>query len=534
MRKAGESARLVTRLASGTIYRTICTRGYASAASAPLAHPNAGAPIVSPSKGYGQPLPSTHSHLLAPGELTPGISAEEYEHRRRALMEGLEEGSIVLIAGGRLKFMTGAIFYKFRQATNFWYLTGWEEPDSFLVLGDDAKGYKMTLFSPQKNPYDEMWHGARSGREGAMEVFGADDAVDIAHLAFRLKSLLHSSSNTFSSPPLYIDIPGVTPSSRTRLRPSTKTKSILEFLVPTNSTSSDTDEVMEIVTGQKGNRPIKSAAIEVEKLRLIKSPAELRVMRRAADISSAAHSKASHLPLPPTETSSKLEHSLVSHFEYQTALAGSLRPAYVPVCASGASGLTVHYTKNLLPLYSGDLVVLDAGCEWGGYASDITRTFPVSGSFSGPQKDLYEAALRVQKACIKLCSADQGMSLDDLHARSSALLRSELIDLGFTLRGNDLERTVYPHFVGHPIGIDLHDTFSFGRNERIKSGMVITIEPGIFVPPHPNFPKEFHNLSARVEDEVLVREDDYVVLSVNAPKEVVDVEACCQGLLEWK
>lgn len=168
----------------------------------------------------------------------------------------------------------------------------------------------------------------------------------------------------------------------------------------------------------------------------------------------------------PTSTSSLTESSLVSHFEYLTSLAGSPRLAYVPVCASGASALTIHYTKNLLPLHSGDLVLLDAGCEWGGYASDITRTFPVSGTFSTPQRDLYEAVLRVEKECIQLCTAVQGMSLDDLHRRSCDLMKVELKDLGFDVRGGEMERTLYPHFVGHPLGIDLHDTPTFGRHEK--------------------------------------------------------------------
>lgn len=169
----------------------------------------------------------------------------------------------------------------------------------------------------------------------------------------------------------------------------------------------------------------------------------------------------------PTSSSANniTESSLVAHFEYHTALAGASRPAYVPVCASGASGLTIHYTANNLPLHSGDLVNLDAGCEWGGYASDITRTFPVNGKFSTAQRELYEAVLRVQKECIKLCTAERGLSMDELHRTSVDIMRVELTDLGFHLRGGDLERIIYPHFLTHPIGVDLHDTSGFRRNE---------------------------------------------------------------------
>ncbi|KAL8279950.1 hypothetical protein RQP46_007531 [Phenoliferia psychrophenolica] len=495
----------------------------------PLAHTLQPQPQLS--RGYGQPLPGTHPHLLAPGELTAGIPRDEYEQRRRALMDGLEDGSVVVVAGGRLKYLSGKIFYKFRQASNFWYLTGWEEPDSVLVLEKTsaAKGYKMTMFCPSKDPHDEMWHGPRSGREGAVEVFGADEAFDITHLAPRLKTILTAPSSSSASHPIYIDVPGVAPTSRIRLRtPPSKPKSFLDYLVPGRA---DSDELAAIFSGEKSNRPIRSASVEVEKLRLIKSPNEIKLMRRAADVSSAAHAKVMRF-CEPTATSSLTESSLVAHFTYHTSLAGSPRLAYVPVCASGSSGLTIHYTKNLLPLHAGDVVLLDAGCELAGYASDITRTFPVSGTFSSPQRDLYEAVLRVEKACIAVCTADRALSLDGLHDMSCRLMKAELKDLGFNLRGTEMERILYPHFVGHPVGIDLHDTPSFGRNEPIQEGMVITIEPGLSVPPHNNFPKAFHNLAVRVEDEILVRKDDYVILSVDAPKEVVDIEACCQGLLE--
>ena len=159
------------------------------------------------------------------------------------------------------------------------------------------------------------------------------------------------------------------------------------------------------------------------------------------------------------------ENSLVSHFEYQTSLANSPRPAYVPVCASGPSASTIHYTSNNLPLVPSSLVLLDAGAEYGGYCSDITRMFPVDGKFTTAQRDLYEVVLGVEKDCVKLCEEVEGMSLDDLHRRSMEVMRGGLEKLGFSLRGGDLER-VYPHFLSHPLGIDLHDTPTFSRSEK--------------------------------------------------------------------
>ncbi|TNY22106.1 peptidase M24 [Rhodotorula diobovata] len=504
-------------------------RHYASAACPPpLAHPtrpHAPVQATTPNKRYGQPLPSTHPHLLAPGQLTPGISATEYETRRRKLVDRLDDDAVVVIAGGRTVYSSQNIFYRFRQRSNFWYLTGFEEPDSALIIEKDssAKGYKMTLFCQPKEPYDELWNGARTGLDGARDIFGADEAVDAHLFPRRLSHLLSSKPDS----PIYIDLPSVSPAtfSRTRQRPA-KSRSLLDYLARSGTSAKHHDEVDEVL-GALQRRDVRSAAGEVERLRLIKSEAEVKVMRRAADASSAAHAKVMRFARP-----GMTEHHLTAHFAYHASLRGAAREAYVPVCAAGKQALTIHYLDNNRPVREGELVLLDAGCELGGYASDITRVFPASGTFSTAQAHLYEAVLRVEKACVALCTSRADLSLEEMHRVSVDLTRTELRDLGFSLRGGDLERVLYPHFLTHPLGVDLHDTMSFSRNEKIQEGMVITIEPGIYVPPLAHFPKGFHNLVVRIEDEVVVGAEEPTVLSVNAPKELVDVEACCQGLLE--
>ncbi|BGP47215.1 aminopeptidase [Rhodotorula kratochvilovae] len=511
------------------VARPSSRRGYASAACAPLQHPtrpqvpvNAGAT----EKSYGQPLPASHPHLLAPGELTPGISAREYAQRRRALVDRLDDGAVVVVAGGKTVYLSQNIFYRFRQRSNFWYLTGFEEPDSALIIEKTscAKGYKMTLFCPPKEPYHELWNGPRTGLDGARDILGADEAYDSTSFARQLQSILSSNSRG----PVYIDLPSVSPTTFSRTRPRThKARSLLDYLSPSGSgTPTIPDEVDDVLAALQ-KRNVRSAAAEVERLRLIKSEAEVRVMRKAADASAAAHAKVMRFARPGLT-----EHHLTSHFAYHTSLRGATREAYVPVCASGAQALTIHYLDDNRPLRQGETVLIDAGCEWGGYASDITRVFPVSGTFSTAQAHLYEAVLRIEKACITYCRANANLSLEELHRLSVDMTRTELQDLGFHLRGGDLERVLYPHFLTHPLGVDLHDTMTFGRNEKIQEGMVITIEPGIYVPPLAHFPKGFHNLVVRIEDEVVVGAEDPTVLSVNAPKELVDVEACCQGLLE--
>jgi len=219
------------------------------------------------------------------------------------------------------------------------------------------------------------------------------------------------------------------------------------------------------------------------------------------------------------------------HFEYLCSLSGSQRLAYVPVVASGPNALIIHYTSNNQVIQDGEMILMDAGCEYNGYASDITRTYPASGTFTEPQKELYTAVLSAQKALIGLCTESAQLNLHDLHRKSCELLKQELNQIGFKLQTGDLERVLYPHFLSHPIGIDLHESSNFNRGEYLKSGMIITVEPGIYVPPTANFPKHFHNMGIRIEDEVLIGPKHPVILSVSAPKEVVDIEGACQGVL---
>ncbi|CUA69292.1 X-Pro aminopeptidase [Rhizoctonia solani] len=252
------------------------------------------------------------------------------------------------------------------------------------------------------------------------------------------------------------------------------------------------------------------------------------VMRKAADVSGTSHAKTMRFAsLAATEA------QLAAHFEYLCALEGAQRPAYVPVVASGINALAIHYTNNDCRLKERELVLLDAGCELNGYASDITRTFPVGpdGQFTPPQRELYAAILEVQKHLVTFCTEESKESLNSLHNQSVDLLKKSLRRVGFDLgMGGKLIDRLYPHYLTHPIGIDLHEG-NAERHQYLMEGQVITIEPGVYVPADPIFPKWFHNIGIRIEDQVLVERTNSVVLSVNAPKEIVDVEATCQGVL---
>ncbi|KAF4600522.1 hypothetical protein EYR38_005151 [Pleurotus pulmonarius] len=476
---------------------------------------------VIPSKpsGYGQPLYQSHPHLVKPNELTPGIPAEEYETRRRKLMDNLPDDSLVVSVAAPIKYMSANIFYKYRQASDFWYLTGFEEPESAIVLEKNSsspKGYRMHLFCGGKDTDKEKWDGARTTFRDAAKIFNADEATSIDEFPTYLKSIIHQFSN------VYVDLPASV--LRKRGGPKYASKGLLRFLASPMSGRTDHEAVIDALASSR-RKPLAS---EVGKLRSIKSPAEQQVMRAAADISGRAHAKTMRFTRPGLS-----ESALAAHFEYLCGLSGAQRLAYVPVVASGPNALIIHYTSNNHLIRAGEILLIDAGCEYNGYASDITRSYPVSGTFSGPQRDLYSAVLSAQKALISLCTESSRMSLMDLHRKSCDLLRSELKQIGFTLSSGDLERILYPHLLSHPIGIDLHESTHFDRNAPLQAGMVLTIEPGIYVPPLPMFPSHFHDIVSvnTQQDEVLVGTEHPVVLSVNAPKEVADVEGACQGLL---
>ncbi|KAL1704432.1 peptidase M24, structural domain-containing protein [Schizophyllum commune] len=447
---------------------------------------------------YGQPLYQSHPHLVQPGELTPGIPQEEYERRRKALMDSLPDNSVVVCAAAPIKYMSGgeSQVYKFRQSSDFWYLTGFEEPDSAVILEktSTSRGYRMTLFCSGKNLAQEKWDGAKTGLSEATAIFGADDARSIDHFSDHLRSLTPLYSNIYTDPDSFSQRRG-------------RSRGVLKYLTPANSTT-------------------KPLGPEVARLRAIKSDAEVRVMRAAADISARAHAKTMRFAKPGMN-----ESQIAAHFAYLCAMSGAQRQAYVPVVASGPNALIIHYTSNNQLVRAGELVLIDAACEYNGYASDITRTFPASGVFSPAQRDIYQAVLSAQRELVKMCTASSGHSLYSIHRESRAMLRAELNQLPrFQLDLADVD-ILYPHFVSHPIGIDLHESSSFDRSGKLQAGMVITIEPGIYVPPTAQFPKHFHDIGVRIEDEVVVGERHPTVLTVSAPKEVADVEGACQGLL---
>lgn len=461
----------------------------------PLAHKNSNrtrtyATAVSASNLlFGQPVHETHPHLLKPGELTPGITAQEYHERRSALCASLPANSAVILRSADVKYRSGAVFYGFRQDSNFLYLTGFNEPESLAVLrktGDEPGDYIFHLFCRPKDPQSEQWNGPWSGVDAARDVWNADEAGDIGRSGALLSNALKGIDRVF------------TDAERTKYGVETSFGNLLRLAAPHISSYS----------------PLKP---HINALRAIKSPAEIANMRKAGQESGRVLTAA-------MRRSWASEKELAAFLEYSYHMAGLDGQAYIPVVAGGSKGLLIHYVLNNAPLNPEEFVLVDAGGEYGTYITDITRTWPVSGKFSPAQRDLYNAVLKAQRSSVSLCRASANLTLDQLHSITERSLREELTQLGFNLSGNAMD-TLFPHHVGHYIGLDVHDVPGYPRSEVLKEGHCITIEPGVYVPDDERFPKHFRGLGVRIEDSVAVGDDNPLILTTEAVKEVEDIEA---------
>ncbi|KAK4984101.1 aminopeptidase [Elasticomyces elasticus] len=398
---------------------------------------------------FGQPLHETHPHIIGPGELTPGISALEYHHRRARLAQALPKDSIAVVAASDIKYRSGAVFYEFHQDPNFLYLTGFNEPEALAVIekgGSDVE-YKFHLCVRPKEAKAEIWDGARSGIQAAQDVFNADEARDIGQVHTTLRDIVLSAKE------VYTDIP-----SNAQPR-----SAFGKYLL--GSLTSKTEGFQRILEASK----VKPLRPLMNEIRVYKSEAEIRNMRRAGRSSGRVFTEAMRNPF-------QTEKELWASLDYGFRMQGLDGPAYVPVVAGGKNGLSIHYVRNDDVLRDGELVLVDAGGEYGGYITDITRTWPVNGKFTDPQKDLYDMVLKVQRSCVSLCREDADMTLDRLHRIAESSLKDGLQGLGFDMSG-DAMNMLFPHHVGHFIGLDVHDAPGYPRTDRLRAGQCITIEP---------------------------------------------------------
>lgn len=430
------------------------------------------------------------------------IPKTEYARRRKNLMGLMDANSIAIIPSAREQVRSRDTHFPFRQDSDFYYLTGFVEPDSVLVLIPGRRHGQYVLFCPERDPQTELWEGSRAGPEGACADYAADDAFPIGDIDDILPGLIEGRERVYYS----------------MGRSSDFDRQIMDWV--------------NLIRGRESTGAVPPGEFTdldhmLHELRLFKSAAEIRVMRKAALISARAHCRAMQRCRPGL-----FEYQLEAELQHEFADNGARHAAYPSIVGGGANGCVLHYVDNASKLRDGDLVLIDAGCELNYYASDVTRTFPVNGRFSPEQRALYELVLRAQQAAI--AAITPGAHWNEPHDASVKVITQGLIELGL-LKGTPAKlikagayREFYMHKVGHWLGLDVHDVGDYRVADAwrlLEPGMVMTVEPGIYVSPdNTKVPRRWRGIGIRIEDDVVVTAQGCEVLSTDVPKTVDDIE----------
>lgn len=431
------------------------------------------------------------------------IPAAEFVQRRQQLMQSMGADAVAIVPAALHYRRNRDTEYRFRQDSDFYYLSGFAEPEALLVLLPGRAEGEFVVFCRPRDREMEIWNGYRAGPEGAINDFGAQQAFTIDELDQRLPELLAGRDRVYApmgvQPAFDQRLAGWLGTVRAKTRAGVRAPSALHLL---------------------------DAALHP--LRLIKSAAELAIMQRAADLSAEGHRRAMALAAPGRyeyELEAELLHTFTRH--------GCQAPAYGSIVGSGANACILHYGENDRRMQDGDLVLIDAGGELDHYAADITRTFPVNGRFTAPQKDLYEVVLAAQLAAI--ASVSPGASWQAPHDAAVRVLTQGLVDHGL-LQGSvdgliesNAFRRFYMHRTGHWLGMDVHDVGDYqldGQWRPLVAGMVLTVEPGLYVSPDDETVEaHWRGIGIRIEDDVAVTAQGHHVLSAQAPKAVAEIEA---------
>jgi len=434
------------------------------------------------------------------------MDQKEFARRRKQLMRMMGGDAIAIVPTGSVRMRNRDVEYPFRPDSDFFYLTGFSEPEAVAVLVPGRKHGEYLLFCRDRDPTMEIWHGRRAGPEGVVERFGADDAFPIADIDDILPGLLEGRDRVYYTM-------GAVPEFDKRL----------------------IGWVNRIRSGARSGQRTPEEFVSLEHLlhdmRLYKSRAEIKVMREAANVAARAHQYAMETCRP-----GMMEYEIESVFLQTFREAGGV-PAYPSIVGGGANGCILHYTENNARLESGDLLLIDAGMENEGYASDITRTFPVNGRFSKAQRAIYELVLDAQYAAIE--EVQPGNHWNAPHQAAVKTLTRGLVKLGL-LKGrtpklikDQAYRPFYMHRTGHWLGMDVHDVgdYKVGEEWRVlEPGMVLTVEPGLYIAARSKgVSRKWWNIGVRIEDDVLVTRNGHDILSKAAPKEVADIEAIMNG-----
>ena len=421
--------------------------------------------------------------------------------RRARLMELLGPRAALILSSAPERLRNGDTDYKFRQDSDVLYLTGFHEPGTTLVLRPGHAETPFVMFVRPRDPAAETWTGRRAGIEGAVRDYGADVAFPVTELDAKLPEILGGAEELhfpFGRDP---ELDVVISRALARLR----------------------------TTERRGRRaPVRlvDARLSVHELRLVKSPDEVAVQRRAAAITAEAHTAAMRAARPGVN-----EGEIEALIDYTFRRRGGTGPGYPTIVGGGVNATILHYVENAAPLAAGELLLVDAGCEVDGYTADVTRTFPVGGRFSDAQRRLYEVVLETQLAAIE--AVKPGATIDAIHYQVVEGLTRGLVSLG--LLTGDVPKLIesgaykpyYMHRTSHWLGMDVHDVGFYSEDgvaRPLTPGMVITIEPGLYVAPDADVAPEYRGLGVRIEDDLLVTATGYDNLTVDTPKSVAELE----------
>lgn len=432
-----------------------------------------------------------------------------YAARRAAFMEALGPTGVAVVCSLPERLRNGDAHHRFRQHSDVLYLTGFAEPATVLVLRPGADEERVVMFVRPRDPELETWDGRRAGVEGATARYGADAAYPVAELDTRLWQLLANHDELHYALGLDEDMDLRIAAAIAKLRKTEK-------------------------RGKRPPRAVVDPRASLHELRLRKSPDEVQILRKAAAITADAHVAAMAAGRPGT-----FEYELEALIDYTFRRRGGDGPGYATIVGAGENATILHYIENRCAIAEGDLVLVDAGCEYAAYTADITRTFPASGRFEGAQRDVYALVLDTQVAAIEMTRP--GVTIDQIHDHCVRRLTAGMLELGL-LDGTVEERVAdlaykkfYMHGTSHWLGMDVHDVGAYTRGgaaRPLEPGMVITIEPGLYVAADAAVPEvaaRLRGLGIRIEDDVLVTADGHEVLTAAAPKRIDDVEAACRG-----
>lgn len=430
------------------------------------------------------------------------MTQQEFLRRRQALLAKMVPGSAALIFAAPEATRNADSEYPYRQSSDFWYFTGFNEPEAVLVLikSDESHNHSV-LFNRVRDKSAEIWFGRRLGQDAAPQKLGVDRALAFSEIGEQLHLLLNGLDVVYHAQGEYEYADNIVFAALDKLRRGSRQN----LAAPATLTDW---------------RPT------VHELRLFKSEEEIAVMRRAGEISALAHTRAMQACRP-----GMFEYQLEGEIHHEFTRQGARYPSYTTIVGGGENGCILHYTENESELRDGDLVLIDAGCEYQSYAGDITRTFPVNGKFSPAQREIYDIVLESLETSLKLYRP--GTSMQEVTTEVVRVMVKGLVKLGILkgdidhLIANNAHRAFFMHGLSHWLGLDVHDVGAYGqdRSRVLEPGMVITVEPGLYIAPDADVPAQYRGIGIRIEDDIVITKDGNENLTASVVKSADDIEA---------